>query len=170
MYISVSLLNEWIKYEKYGNSRIYFLPSTNNYQAANLLRPKRTGHRPLPRTQRSSGSFPGGSDGKESAAVQETPVQSLGWPWRRIWQHTPLFLPGKFHGQRSLVGYSPCSSKEQDSTERLTLSLLNRLKGRSSRAEGSPGLRLFTLSVAEPLHTPAKRRASLHVCLACRRC
>ena len=29
-------------------------------------------------------------------------------PWRRKWQHTPVFLPGKFHGQRrSLVGYSP---------------------------------------------------------------
>ena len=34
----------------------------------------------------------------------------LGWgrsPWRRKWQPTPIFLPGKFHGQRSLVGYSP---------------------------------------------------------------
>ena len=28
-------------------------------------------------------------------------------PWRRKWQLTPLFLPGKFHGQSSLVGYSP---------------------------------------------------------------
>ena len=28
-------------------------------------------------------------------------------PWRRKWQHTPVFLPGKSHGQRSLVGYSP---------------------------------------------------------------
>ena len=28
-------------------------------------------------------------------------------PWRRKWQPTPLFLPGEFHGQRSLVGYSP---------------------------------------------------------------
>ena len=25
--------------------------------------------------------------------------------WRRKWQHTPVFLPGKFHGQRTLVGY-----------------------------------------------------------------
>ena len=32
---------------------------------------------------------------------------------------TPLFLPGKFHGQRSLVGYSPWSHKELDTTERL---------------------------------------------------
>ena len=28
-------------------------------------------------------------------------------PWRRKWQPTPVFLPRKFHGQRSLVGYSP---------------------------------------------------------------
>ena len=28
-------------------------------------------------------------------------------PWRRKWQLTPVFLPGKFHGQRSLAGYSP---------------------------------------------------------------
>ena len=28
-------------------------------------------------------------------------------PWRRKWQHNPVFLPGEFHGQRSLVGYSP---------------------------------------------------------------
>ena len=28
-------------------------------------------------------------------------------PWRRKWQPTPVFLPGKSHRQRSLVGYSP---------------------------------------------------------------
>ena len=28
-------------------------------------------------------------------------------PWRRKWQPTPVFLPGKSHGQRSLVDYSP---------------------------------------------------------------
>jgi len=28
-------------------------------------------------------------------------------PWRRKWQPIPVFLPGEFHGQRSLVGYSP---------------------------------------------------------------
>ena len=42
-------------------------------------------------------------------------------PWRRKWQPTPVFLPGEFHGQRSLVGYSPWSCKELDMTERLTL-------------------------------------------------
>ena len=34
-------------------------------------------------------------------------------PWRRKWQLTPLFLPGKFHGQRRLTGYSPWGRKSQ---------------------------------------------------------
>ena len=38
-------------------------------------------------------------------------------PWRRKWQPTPVFLPGKSHGQRSLVGYSPWGRKESDMTE-----------------------------------------------------
>ena len=43
-------------------------------------------------------------------------------PWRRKWQPTPvLLLPGKSHGQRSLVGWSPWGCKEWDRTERLAL-------------------------------------------------
>ena len=38
-------------------------------------------------------------------------------PWRRAWQPGPAFLPGESHGQRSLVGYSPCGHKELDTTE-----------------------------------------------------
>ena len=37
-------------------------------------------------------------------------------PWRRKWQPTPVFLPEKPHGQRSLVGYSLWGRKESDST------------------------------------------------------
>ena len=37
--------------------------------------------------------------------------------WRRKWQPTPVLLPGKSHGWRSLVGYSPWGHKEMDSTE-----------------------------------------------------
>ena len=45
--------------------------------------------------------------------MQETQVQSLGQedPWRRKWQPAPVFLPGKFYGQKSLVGYSPLGPK-----------------------------------------------------------
>ena len=32
-------------------------------------------------------------------------------PWRRKWQPTPVFLLEKPHGQRSLVGYSPCGHR-----------------------------------------------------------
>ena len=38
-------------------------------------------------------------------------------PWSRKWQPIPVLLPGKFHGQRSLVGYSPWGGKESDTTE-----------------------------------------------------
>ena len=38
---------------------------------------------------------------------------------RKKWQPTPIFLPRKFHGLRSLVGYSPWGRKESDMTERL---------------------------------------------------
>ena len=40
--------------------------------------------------------------------------------WRREWQPTPVFLPGEFHGQRSLAGYNPWDHKESDTTEWLT--------------------------------------------------
>ena len=39
--------------------------------------------------------------------------------WRRQWHPTPVLLPGKTHGQRSLVGCSPWGCKESDTTERL---------------------------------------------------
>ena len=38
-------------------------------------------------------------------------------PWRREWQPTPGYLPGEFHGWRSLAGYSPRGYKELDMTE-----------------------------------------------------
>ena len=44
-------------------------------------------------------------------------------PWRRKWQLTAVFVPGKFHGQRSLMDCSPWDHKESDMTERLTLPL-----------------------------------------------
>jgi hypothetical protein len=39
-------------------------------------------------------------------------------PWRRKSQPTPIFLLGKFHGQKSLAGYSPWDHKESDMTEK----------------------------------------------------
>ena len=57
---------------------------------------------------------------KNLSVIQKTQVQS--WvgktPWRKAWQPTPVFLPGEFHGWRSLAGYSPWGRKESDTTER----------------------------------------------------
>ena len=61
-----------------------------------------------------SPGFPGGSDGKPS------PYNAGDWGlipwvrkilWRRKWQPTPVLLPGKSHGRRNMVGYSPWGSQ-----------------------------------------------------------
>ena len=56
---------------------------------------------------------------KNLPAMQEIQVRSLdqGDPRKRECQPTPEFVPGKFHGQKSLVGYSPWGHKESDLTE-----------------------------------------------------
>ena len=38
-------------------------------------------------------------------------------PWRRKWQPTPVFLPEKSYGERSLAGYSPWGCEESDTAE-----------------------------------------------------
>ena len=40
-------------------------------------------------------------------------------PWKRKWPPIPVFLPGRPHGQRNLVGYSPWGRKESDTTQQL---------------------------------------------------
>ena len=80
--------------------------------------------------------FPGGSDVKCLPATWETRVHSLGQtdpPWRRKWQPTPVLLPEKSYGWRSLVGYSPWGHKESDKTEKLQFRLFM--------------LRLYTISI-----------------------
>ena len=59
---------------------------------------------------------------KNLSTIQDTWVWSLGQedPLRRELLSTPLFLPGEFHGQRSLAGYIPWGGKESDTTERLS--------------------------------------------------
>ena len=42
-------------------------------------------------------------------------------PWRTEWQVTPVFLPGEFHGQRSLAGYSPWGLKGTNTSFHLVL-------------------------------------------------
>ena len=72
------------------------------------------------------GYFPGGSDGKASAynvgdlgsipGSGRSPGEGSGNP-------IPVFLPGKSHEQRSLVGYSPWGRKESDTTSDFTFTL-----------------------------------------------
>ena len=58
---------------------------------------------------------------KSLPAMQETGVQSLGWddPLEKEMATTPVLLPGKSHGWRSLIGYSPQGRKESDMTKRV---------------------------------------------------
>ena len=55
--------------------------------------------------------------------MQETRVRSLAWEdhLERKWQPNSVLLPGKFHGWRSLISYSPWGRKESDMTKRLHL-------------------------------------------------
>jgi len=70
--------------------------------------------------------FPVGANGKGSACQcrrhmrLEFNPRNRKIPWNRKWQPTPISLPGKFHGQRSLAGYCPCGHKESDITEKYT--------------------------------------------------
>ena len=75
--------------------------------------------------------FPGSSNSKESTCNVGDPslIPGLGRsPGEGNGKTTPFFLPGEFHGQRSLVGYSPWGCKESNTTEWLIHSL-TRLMG-----------------------------------------
>ena len=69
--------------------------------------------------------FLGGSDGR--VCLQCRRLSFDPWvgkiSWRREWLSPPIFLPGEFHGERSLAGYSPRGCKESDMTERPILSI-----------------------------------------------
>ena len=69
--------------------------------------------------------FPGGSDGKASAynAGNQGLVPGSGGSPGEGNGNTPVLLPGKSHGQRILVGYSPWGRKELDTTEQLHFQL-----------------------------------------------
>ena len=52
--------------------------------------------------------------------------------WRRAWQPTPVFLPGKSHGQRSLAGYSLWSCTDSDTEASSHTAHINEVGGRLS--------------------------------------
>ena len=69
------------------------------------------------RLKRLSSSSSSGSDSKDSAC-NAGDVGSIPGPGRSPGEQPPVFLPGKFHGQRSLAGYCPWGCKELDTTKR----------------------------------------------------
>ena len=80
--------------------------------------------------------FCSGSDGEESACNTGDASSILDVGRRRKWQPNPVFLPGEFHGQRSLLGY-----KHEDAKSRTQLSDYFRFV-QFSRSVGSPALKL----------------------------
>ena len=56
--------------------------------------------------------------------------------WRKARQPTPVFLPGEFHGQSSLAGYSPCGHKESDVSQHCPA---QRITGTLARVEMETG-------------------------------
>ena len=82
--------------------------------------------------------FPGGSDGKSICLQCRRPgldplVGKI--PWRRKWQPTPVFFPGKSHGRMNQADYSPWGRKESDMTEQLHFFFITRYQ---SNAQNSP--------------------------------
>ena len=73
--------------------------------------------------------FPVGVSGEESACQCRRCKRHEFYPWvrkifwSRKWQTAPVFLPGKFYIQRTLVGCSPWGRKEMDMTEQLNMNI-----------------------------------------------
>ena len=94
---------------------------------ATILIPACASSSPAFRMMYSAYDLPGGSDGKVSANNAGDPgsicVRKV--LWRRKCQPTSILFPGKSHGQRSVVGYSPWDHKESETTEQLHFNSLH---------------------------------------------
>ena len=86
------------------------LSKNSVFEASSITVPSRTGES-LKLPQQRKWGFPSGSVVKNLPASAGYAGSNPGNP-RRKWQPAPVFLPGKSHGQRSLVGYSPWGRKE----------------------------------------------------------
>ena len=84
-------------------------------------------------------------------------------PWRRKWQPTPVSLPGEFHGQRSLVGYSR-GIAELDTTERLhsLTHYLMSFPGGASSKEPACQFRRYKRQVLSLGWEPLKKGTATH--------
>ena len=69
--------------------------------------------------------FPGSSEAKRLPVMRKSWVRSMGHEDPLEEEPTPVFLPGKFHGRRSLIGYSLWGRKQSQMTERLHFHFLS---------------------------------------------
>ena len=76
-------------------------------------------------------------------SMQESRVQSLGWEDPLEKEMVTHSLPGEFHGQRSLVGYSPWGHKELDTTEWLTHTIVTSEHPISLEVDQKQGLHVY---------------------------
>ena len=117
---SLLYATEWVNYEN------TMLSKTSQIQRTTIICfhlhevPNKQTHK----ERRNNRSYQGLRKGEVGVIVPQTQSLYLGWassgekiPWRREWVPTPVFLPREFHGQRSLVGYSPWCHKDSDTTE-----------------------------------------------------
>ena len=104
---------------------------TSVFQSWHYIKiPQGTSKNPMPRPYLLSivpGSLPRWLSGKESTCQCRKRgfdpwVRKI--PWGRKWQPTLVFLPGKSHRQKSLVGYSPWGPEESDTTDHTCFILL----------------------------------------------
>ena len=101
--------------------------------------------------------FPSSTDGKafscNAGDLGSIPRLVGKIPWRKKWQPTPVFLPGESHAQKSLVGYSPWSRKELDTTEWLTDTQASAKKGGDCSSKSCfPGLSRSLLCQGQRTH------------------
>ena len=127
------------------------LPSeTGHHGTELLLHPGVSALKPLGLCPAPRRGFPGGSEVKKKKKKMHQPMQETQetWvhtlirkiPWRRKWQPPPVFLPGKFHGQKSLAGYSPWGCKALDMTERTRTHAFVCLNTQNLQRPRDPGL------------------------------
>ena len=109
--------------------------------------------------KRKKSGFPDGSVLKNPPTRQELKEtwidpQVRKIPWRRKWQHTPVFLPRESHRKKSLAGYSPKGHQQSDMTEQLSMHASEKVRSGFSRE---------TEPIGHIIDTVTKREEVAHV-------
>ena len=78
----------------------------------------------------------------------------VGKTWGRKWQLAPVFLPGKFHGQRSLAAYSPWGCRDSDTTNHTHTHLMTHIHHYSILKNSFTALKILCAPPIHPSHPP----------------